>query len=151
MTRETVNIAFYGARLLGVSHDGPIRGVITAGFAGPPILSLGYMAALILLFARRANRFQAVVAPAGRMALTNYLASGLIGSTYFFGFGFGQLSQSGVAAMALFATAVYFSLLLFSHLWLTRFRIGPCEWLWRSLIERRRQPILRFHRDQAVL
>jgi uncharacterized protein len=31
--------------------------------------------------------------------------------------------------------------MLISHLWMSRFRFGPAEWLWRSLTYGRRQPM----------
>lgn len=136
----------HATSLWGMSFDGPLRGLVTAAFAGPPILALGYVAALTLIFSRRANRFQSMIAPAGRMALTNYLASGAIGSFYFYGYGLGQLGKLGIAGMSMFATLLFGALLLLSHLWLSVFRMGPMEWLWRYLIEGKSQPMLRSHR-----
>ncbi|MGH8336731.1 MAG: DUF418 domain-containing protein, partial [Gammaproteobacteria bacterium] len=136
----------HATSLWGMSFEGPLRGLVTACFAGPPIMALGYIAGLALIFSRRANRFQAIIAPAGRMALTNYLASGPIGSFYFYGYGFGQLGKLGIAGMSLFGTLLFAALLLLSHLWLLAFRMGPAEWLWRSLIEGNVQPMLRSHR-----
>lgn len=135
---------------LGITLDGPLRGAVTAAFAGPPILALGYLAALALLFSRRAHRFQNVVAPAGRMALTNYLASGAIGSVYFYGYGLGQLGKLGIGEISLFSVILFAGLLAASHLWLSVFRMGPVEWVWRSLIEGNGQPMLRSHQTASA-
>jgi uncharacterized protein len=139
----------YAIGLFGMPLDGVLRGLVTAGFSGPPILALGYIAALALFFSRRAKRMQAVLAPAGRMALTNYLASGAIGSYCFYGYGFGLLGKLNIAGITLFATLLYLALLSFSHIWLSRFRVGPMEWIWRSLSYGQAQPILRIRQDRG--
>jgi uncharacterized protein len=67
------------------------------------------------------------------MALTNYLAQSLICTTIFYGYGFGLYGRVG-PALGVFLTLVIFSLqVLFSRWWLSRYRYGPMEWLWRSL------------------
>jgi uncharacterized protein len=66
------------------------------------------------------------------MALTNYLTQSLVASTFFFGYGFGYWSISRVDQM--FFVALLAALqIVFSHLWLTQFRYGPAEWLWRAV------------------
>ena len=54
--------AIFALGLFGMKLDGTLRGLVTACFSGPPILSLGFIAALALLFSRRAKRFQALLA-----------------------------------------------------------------------------------------
>jgi uncharacterized protein len=137
--------AIFALGLLGFKLDGVLRGVVTASFSGPPILSLGFVAALALLFSRRAKRIQALLAPAGRMALTNYLASGAIGTYCFYGYGLGMLGTINLAGITLFALTLYLTLLAFSHAWLVLFRLGPVEWIWRSITYGNMQPILRRH------
>jgi uncharacterized protein len=139
--------AVFAMGLLGVKLDGVLRGVVTAGFSGPPILSLGFIAALALLFSRRAKRAQALLVPAGRMALTNYLASGAIGSFCFYSYGLGLLGKINLGGIALFAVVLYAGLLAFSHAWLSMFRLGPVEWIWRSISYGSIQPI--WHRHPA--
>jgi uncharacterized protein len=141
--------AVYAIGLFGIPLNGVLRGLVTAGFSGPPILALGYIAALGLLFCRRAKRMQAVLAPVGRMALTNYLASGAIGSYCFYGYGFGLLGKLNIAGITLFALILFVGLLSFSHIWLSRFRIGPMEWIWRSLTYGQVQQILRIRQDRG--
>jgi uncharacterized protein len=137
--------AVFALGLFGFKLDGVLRGLVTASFSGPPMLSLGFIAALALLFSRRAKGIQALLAPAGQMALTNYLASGAIGSYCFYSYGLGLLGKVNLAGIALFALVLYTGLLVFSHAWLSVFRLGPVEWIWRSITYGGIQPISRGH------
>lgn len=95
--------------------------------------SIGYVSLVILMLysASPLNRVR-VLAPFGRMALTNYLTQSLVASTFFFGYGFGNWGVSRVDQM-LFVVVLAALQIVFSHLWLSRFRYGPMEWLWRAV------------------
>ena len=95
--------------------------------------SIGYVSLVILMLysASPLNRIS-VLAPFGRMALTNYLTQSLVASTFFFGYGFGNWGISRVDQM-LFVVVLAALQIVFSHLWLARFRYGPMEWLWRAV------------------
>lgn len=108
-------------------------------------MSLGYMAVLVLLLQSPARtRWLGWLAPAGRMALTNYLSQTVICSLVFYGYGFGQWGMPR-AWQVVFVAAVFALQVLLSHWWLARFRYGPLEWLWRSAtylqLPRMRQPV----------
>jgi uncharacterized membrane protein YeiB len=92
---------------------------------------IGYVAAIVLLFHSRFRAWVAPFAPAGRMALTIYLTQSLIGTTVFYGYGLGWWGM-GRAAQLVFVVVAFAALLVFAHLWLSRFRYGPMEWLWRA-------------------
>lgn len=95
--------------------------------------SLGYVSLVILmLFSASPLNKVRVLAPFGRMALTNYLTQSLIASTFFFGYGFGNWGVSRVDQMLFVAVVIAFQI-AFSHFWLARFRYGPMEWLWRAI------------------
>jgi uncharacterized protein len=68
------------------------------------------------------------------MAFTNYIVQSIILSWVFYGFGlalFGRLSVSPSLAVAIAICAAQAAI---SAGWLHRFRFGPIEWLWRSLM-----------------
>jgi uncharacterized protein len=123
----------YALPFLGARPEGPARAAITAAFVGVPVMAFGYLAAFALLFARSANGLQAILAPAGRMSLTNYLASGAIGSFSFYGWGLGMIDRFNFAGLTALAVALFLVLALFSRFWLSAFPQGPAEWLWRRL------------------
>lgn len=72
------------------------------------------------------------LAPAGRMALSNYLGQSLVCTLVFYGYGLGWFEQMGRAWQLLFALALFALQVAFSALWLRYFRFGPVEWLWRA-------------------
>jgi uncharacterized protein len=104
-------------------------------------LTFTYVAGALALLAWRpaiADRMQGF-AMVGRMALTNYLLQIALLDLLFAGYavGLGRIRPLwGLAA----AVGGFVAELAFSRLWLSRFRFGPAEWLWRSLTYGRRQP-----------
>ena len=67
----------------------------------------------------------------GRMALTNYIGQSLILASIAEPWGFNLYGQLNGPAMTGLAWLVFILLALFSQIWLSRFRMGPLEWLWR--------------------
>lgn len=80
---------------------------------------------------------------AGRLALTNYLMQSVLVTLVFYGHGLGyfgymsRLEQFGVVL------TIWGLQLVISPIWLSKFRFGPAEWLWRSLVYWKVQPLLR--------
>ncbi len=68
----------------------------------------------------------------GRMALTNYLVQSVIATTIFYGYGFGLFGSVDRLGMMATVAGVWIAQLIYSPIWLSRFRFGPAEWLWRS-------------------
>lgn len=109
-----------------------------------PALSLGYVCAVILLchsvaWRRRLARFGAV----GRTALSNYLLQSVIGTLLFYSYGLGLFGTMGPALLLIPTLAIYALQVMISPWWLSRFRFGPAEWLWRSLTYGTLQPFVR--------
>ncbi len=125
--------ALHATASFGWEPGMPLEALVSASYLGLPLLALGYIAAFALLLERRAHWLARLLAPAGRMALTNYLASGILGTLVFHGYGLGWMGKLSMTAMNLVAIGVFLFLLVFSHAWLRWFRYGPVEWLWRSL------------------
>jgi uncharacterized protein len=74
-----------------------------------------------------------LLAPAGRMALTNYLMQSVISSFVFYGYGLGMWNQWGRTDLLVFVVSVFVMQVIISHIWLRYFRYGPMEWLWRAI------------------
>ena len=106
----------------------------------PVVLAIGYGASIVAFFAfTRASRVLRVFAPLGRMAFTNYLAQSLIFGWIFFGYGLGLFGRMSASHAIVIGMAVYLVQIAWSHWWLRRFRFGPMEWLWRTLMYGTRQ------------
>jgi len=67
------------------------------------------------------------------MAFTNYILHSLIFTFIFMGYGLGLFGKLGAGSTLLLVVAVYSLQVVFSSIWLSRFRFGPLEWLWRSI------------------
>lgn len=103
-----------------------------------------YVSAITLLFQRDAlRRGLSVLAPVGRMALTNYLMQSVMGALVFYGYGLGRMGKQGSAAALGIATGLFIFQIGLSHVWLARFRFGPVEWVTRSLTYGKLQPMRR--------
>ena len=103
-------------------------------------LSFFYVSTLVLLLER--EKWRRILSPlsyVGRMALTNYILQTIIGVGVFTGLAmFGTLN----IGLGIIISIIIFPLqILFSYLWLKRFRFGPLEWVWRSITYGKMQPL----------
>ncbi len=97
-------------------------------------LGFAYAAILGLICIRHRNlRIWKVFAAPGRMALTNYISQSLIGIFLFYGIGLGLGASCGLGETEMIAICVFAFQIIFSRLWLSFFRYGPLEWIWRML------------------
>lgn len=109
---------------------------------GSLALCLFYVAALTLMYQRSTGqRLLSVLAPLGRMALTNYLMQTVICLVIFYGGR--QITQIGPAKCVVIALVIFTVQVMLSTWWLQRFRMGPVEWLWRTLSYGQMQPLVR--------
>ena len=97
-------------------------------------LGFAYAAGLCLLYLKwkEGGLWKWLAAP-GRMALTNYIGQSVIGMFLFYGIGLGWGSTIGLLQTEAIVLAVFLFQMLFSRLWLSGFRFGPLEWIWRML------------------
>ena len=103
--------------------------------------SLGYMSLIILWNKTRDNRLKRRLLATGRMALTNYLSQTVLGMLVLnVLLGDVSVTRTGIFA---FCVGIWAVQLWWSPLWLSRFRFGPAEWLWRVGTYRKGQPLRR--------
>ncbi|MEM9353974.1 MAG: DUF418 domain-containing protein [Planctomycetota bacterium] len=107
-------------------------------------VAIGHAAVVTMLCKNRVwPRLAERLAAVGRTALSNYLLQSLVCTTLFYGYGlalFGRLDRVALWGVVLGVWALQ---LWASPVWLSRFRFGPAEWLWRSLTYGRRQRMLK--------
>lgn len=113
---------------------------IVASIIGGITLMFAYVSGLILLYAKgKFGKLFSGFSAVGRMALTNYLSHSLIALLLFRSIGLGFYGKPEVW-QGIILTLVIFGLQIpFSKWWLSKFRFGPLEWLWRSLTYGRMQ------------
>ncbi|QCR23697.1 DUF418 domain-containing protein [Pontibacter sp. SGAir0037] len=107
-------------------------------------LSAFFVAAIVKLF-QGENFISAALqwlVPVGRIGLTVYVTQSL------FMVGFYELflepetlSAVGLAFSVVVTLLFYAGQMLFAHWWMVNYRLGPLEWLWRSLTYMKIQPI----------
>jgi len=107
-------------------------------------VALGYVAITVCIveFARGRSLLN-WAAPLGRMAFSNYIGQSLFFGWIFFGYGLGLFGIMSIGRAAVIGLSLYVLQVLYSRWWLGRFRYGPVEWLWRSLMYGNWQPMLR--------
>ncbi|WP_433172452.1 DUF418 domain-containing protein [Actinoallomurus sp. CA-150999] len=99
-----------------------------------PFLAAAYMATALRFFQTEpGSRVMAALAPAGRMALTNYLSQSLICAVLFTAYGFRLAGHVSPLGALLLAVAIFGAQLWLSKKWLTGNIYGPVEWLLRAI------------------
>ncbi len=108
--------------------------VISTMWSNLSIMALLVSAFVLLWFDfARVRRFFCGLIPFGRMSLTNYITSSIIGSFIYYRWGLGLFPVLGPTYSLLIGTGVFLGLQLFSRRWLLRHRKGPLENLWGRL------------------
>jgi len=125
--------AFYATTALDTARVWETLGLAADLFTAP-LLSMSYAAALLLAMRTRPGACLARwLAPAGRMALTNYLMQSVVCAGLFTAWGL-RLSGSVSPGMTLLiATMLFAAQLPLSAWWLRRHAYGPVEWFLRAL------------------
>ena len=109
------------------------------------LMTLGHVGLIVSLF-RAGVLGKAWPARAmGRMALTVYSLQSILTSILFYGFGL--VGQFGFAALMAISVGIWIVTSLFCMAWLTRFDMGPAEWVLRSIAYARLRPIRRADPD----
>jgi uncharacterized protein len=87
------------------------------------------------------------LAAVGKMALTNYIMQSVICAFVFTGIGFSMYGQLQRYELYYVVFSIWLFQLIASPIWLTYFRFGPLEWVWRSITYNKRQPFRRVSFD----
>jgi uncharacterized protein len=138
--------AAQAAFLLGGTGGSPWLKILesVAYALGVAPLALGYATTFVILWQSTSWRERLTrLAPAGRMALTNYLTQTVVSIIAFYGIGFGLMGKVGPVWWPLIVIAVISAQVTLCRWWLTRFAFGPMEWIWRQATYGRRMALKR--------
>lgn len=106
--------------------------LMTVYYAADLIISLCYVWFLAFLLQR--NFWQKALSPlahVGRTALSNYILQSILG--YLIMRTFNGYDSLSIAECVLIVSAFFAAQIVISKWWLTHFRYGPLEWLWRCI------------------
>ena len=113
-------------------------------YVGSIFMALAWVGLVMLIIKAGAMKWlTGALSAVGQMALTNYLMQSILASLVFYGYGLGMYGALDRFGQQLVVVGIWTLQLIWSPIWLARFRYGPAEWLWRSLTYWRRQPMRR--------
>ncbi len=99
-----------------------------------PFLTFGIIALMLKFFGTERGLFwRDALAPAGRMALSNYLLQSLICGFIFYGYGLALIDQTTAIDNVVIGVLIFAFQLFLSHWWMKHYYYGPLEWLLRAL------------------
>jgi uncharacterized protein len=108
------------------------------------LLAFAYGVAIVAAVNHRlGSRVMGWVVPLGRMAFTNYVMQSVILGWIFYGYGLGLFGRMRAAECFAMVALIYTAQAVFSIWWLRRFKFGPLEWVWRTLMYGHRQALRR--------
>lgn len=106
---------------------------LSATLLTAPFLSAAYASALVLwMLGPRGHAVEGLLAPAGRMALSNYLLQSLVCAWLFLAYGLRWIGTFGPLTTTAIAFAIFACQLVLSRWWMHRFVYGPVEWVLRA-------------------
>ncbi|MFB7157393.1 DUF418 domain-containing protein [Lysinibacillus sp. NPDC056232] len=102
-------------------------------YISSPLLTIFYAISLIFIYQTvKGKKVLQWLAFPGRMAFTNYIGQSII-CTFLFGpFAFGVYGKLHLTTAIIIAIVIFVFQVIFSKLWLSKFRFGPLEYVWRS-------------------
>lgn len=119
-------------------HQWQVEYVLFSGsrfnYLGSVIMAVAY-ASLVIFICRKMwlPRIQQNLASVGRLALSNYLLQSLICSSIFYGHGGGLFNSLTRTELWILLPPIWFLQVWLSKYYLSYFKQGPAEWLWRYL------------------
>jgi uncharacterized protein len=117
---------------------------------GSLFVAFGYICMIMLLSKSNImTAFKSRLASIGQMALTNYISQSVIAVLIFHGVGFGLYGEVDRTGQIMITLSIWIIQFLWSKPWLSNYRFGPLEWLWRSLTYMKKQPFR--HRNHQTI
>ncbi|MGN8644628.1 DUF418 domain-containing protein [Gracilibacillus sp. HCP3S3_G5_1] len=107
-----------------------------------------YMLTITFLY-QKLKKIFTLIGYVGKMALSNYILQSIIGVTLFYSIGFGLYGKLTPFQTVLVGLIVYPIQVILSYLWLKKFKRGPLEWVWRSLIYKKKLSNKRKPQEQS--
>lgn len=109
-------------------------GAQTIQYVSSPFLTIFYAISLLFIYHTvKGKKVLQWLAFPGRMAFTNYIGQSII-CTFLFGpFAFGVYGKLHLTTAIIIAIVIFVLQTVISKMWLSKFRFGPLEYVWRSI------------------
>lgn len=107
---------------------------------GGPLLAIAYALGIALLLESRWGKPLALIAPVGKMSLSNYLFQSVLATLIFYSYGLGLFGEVSVLWGTVLVFVIYGLQIIFSRLWMKNHLYGPAEWIWRTATYWKKQP-----------
>lgn len=91
------------------------------------------VSAFLLLYWCNNGKLQKILAPYGRMSLTDYVSQSMVGSFLYFGYGLELHKVCGTTCSLLVGIAFLLIQVAFAHWWFRHYKRGPLETVWHKL------------------
>jgi uncharacterized protein len=132
----TANLVIWWRSAHGLEGSGLLGRVVDEGLdVGDMSLGLAYAAGIVILHTT-SDRWRRLLAPltyVGRTSLSNVVLQWAVISTLYFGYAFGHSGRIGAVTGVPLIVLIFGVEIWLSRWWLTRYRFGPLEWIWRTL------------------
>ena len=126
-------IGIPGGMIYAAGGNGDTAAVL-ASVLTAPFLAAAYVASMLrVMHSDRGRAVGNVLAPAGRMALSNYLGQSVATLLIFTGVGIGLVGQVSPLETFGIALAIFAGQVALSHWWMARFGYGPVEGVLRAV------------------
>ncbi|MFF0339005.1 DUF418 domain-containing protein [Kribbella sp. NPDC004875] len=126
-------IGITGGIVYASGGNGDTRSVLMSVMTAP-FLTAAYVATLLrFMHSDRGDDIRRLLAPAGRMALSNYIGQSVATVLIFTGVGFGLVGQVSPLETLGLAVGIFVVQVILSHIWLGNFRYGPVEGALRAV------------------
>jgi uncharacterized protein len=127
-------IAGFSIKLLPYLFEANFFYMFVQDIFGGPLVAIGY-AGLITLLCQLSivRKVFSPVAKVGRMSMTTYLSQSLIATTIFYSYGFGLYGKIDVLTGTWMAVGIFVIQMIFAEIWLSKFKQGPVEAIWKRV------------------
>lgn len=87
---------------------------------------------IIVFYTTKLQSKLMLIAPYGKMSLTNYISQSIIGSMMYYNWGLGLHRYMGISVSSLAGVALFVLQLFFCRWWMSKHSHGPLEYIWKK-------------------
>ncbi|WP_340373037.1 DUF418 domain-containing protein [Peribacillus sp. FSL E2-0218] len=125
---------------VAVYHFGTI---FVQDYFGGPLLTIFYITAVTLIVEKNGvSRLLMPLSHVGRMSMSNYLFQSIVCTSIFYSYGLGLYGSISYTTGFILLIALFCLQLLLSRLWMSLYKYGPVEYIWRFVTYGKR-PLMR--------